>query len=101
MILSRALCTQKTKANAFILYIYSVFFFFFLNSPQQCINRDRDPESHGKPFLSSSAPSVTSLSLLGNFEVLHILWNSCGIVIILLNCFEKYLTVNNSSLITM
>ncbi|NXX19134.1 F214A protein, partial [Podargus strigoides] len=51
-------------------------------SPQQCINRDSDPESHGKPFLSSSAPPVTSLSLLGNFEesVLNFRLDPLGIV---------------------
>ncbi|XP_065544131.1 atos homolog protein A isoform X4 [Lathamus discolor] len=51
-------------------------------SPQQCINRDRDPESHGKPFLSSSAPPVTSLSLLGNFEesVLNFRLDPLGVV---------------------
>lgn len=37
-------------------------------SPQQCINIEDDPDIHGKPFLSSSAPPITSLSLLGNFE---------------------------------
>ncbi|KAM8804784.1 atos homolog protein A isoform 2-T2 [Eudromia elegans] len=51
-------------------------------SPQQCINRDGDPESHGKPFLSSSAPPVTSLSLLGNFEesVLNFRLDPLGVV---------------------
>ncbi|XP_015728334.1 protein FAM214A isoform X6 [Coturnix japonica] len=51
-------------------------------SPQRCINRESDPESHGKPFLSSSAPPVTSLSLLGNFEesVLNFRLDPLGIV---------------------
>ncbi|XP_009865894.1 PREDICTED: protein FAM214A [Apaloderma vittatum] len=51
-------------------------------SPQQCINRDSDPESHEKPFLSSSAPPVTSLSLLGNFEesVLNFRLDPLGVV---------------------
>ncbi|XP_032555727.1 protein FAM214A [Chiroxiphia lanceolata] len=51
-------------------------------SPQQCINRDGDPDSHGKPFLSSSAPPVTSLSLLGNFEesVLNFRLDPLGVV---------------------
>ncbi|XP_054243756.1 atos homolog protein A isoform X4 [Indicator indicator] len=51
-------------------------------SPQQCINRESDPESHGKPFLSSSAPPVTSLSLLGNFEesVLNFRLDPLGVV---------------------
>ncbi|XP_049759364.1 atos homolog protein A isoform X1 [Elephas maximus indicus] len=37
-------------------------------SPQPCLNIEDDPDIHEKPFLSSSAPPVTSLSLLGNFE---------------------------------
>ncbi|PKK27770.1 family with sequence similarity 214, member A [Columba livia] len=51
-------------------------------SPQQCINRDSDPGSHGKPFLSCSAPPVTSLSLLGNFEesVLNFRLDPLGVV---------------------
>ncbi|XP_068060066.1 atos homolog protein A isoform X2 [Anomalospiza imberbis] len=51
-------------------------------SPQQCINKDGDPDSHGKPFLSSSAPPVTSLSLLGNFEesVLNFRLDPLGVV---------------------
>ncbi|KAG6939730.1 family with sequence similarity 214 member A [Chelydra serpentina] len=51
-------------------------------SPQQCINTDSDPEGHGKPFLSSSAPPITSLSLLGNFEesVLNYRLDPLGIV---------------------
>ncbi|XP_058667206.1 atos homolog protein A isoform X2 [Ammospiza caudacuta] len=51
-------------------------------SPQQCINKDSDPDSHGKPILSSSAPPVTSLSLLGNFEesVLNFRLDPLGVV---------------------
>uniref|UniRef100_A0A8D0GIP4 Atos homolog protein A n=1 Tax=Sphenodon punctatus TaxID=8508 RepID=A0A8D0GIP4_SPHPU len=51
-------------------------------SPQQCINKERDPDGHGKPFLSCSAPPVTSLSLLGNFEesVLNYRLDPLGIV---------------------
>ncbi|XP_074862623.1 atos homolog protein A [Carettochelys insculpta] len=51
-------------------------------SPQQFINTDSDPESHEKPFLSSSAPPITSLSLLGNFEesVLNYRLDPLGIV---------------------
>ncbi|NXD80987.1 F214A protein, partial [Halcyon senegalensis] len=51
-------------------------------SPRQFINRDSDPESHEKPFLSSSAPAVTSLSLLGNFEesVLNFRLDPLGVV---------------------
>ncbi|XP_061450934.1 atos homolog protein A [Rhineura floridana] len=37
-------------------------------SPQECIRRESDPDVYEKPFLSSSAPPVTGLSLLGNFE---------------------------------
>ncbi|XP_006118580.2 atos homolog protein A isoform X2 [Pelodiscus sinensis] len=51
-------------------------------SPQQCINTESDPEGHGKPFLSSSAPPITSLSLLGNFEesVLNYRLDPLGVV---------------------
>ncbi|XP_074925727.1 atos homolog protein A isoform X3 [Chelonoidis abingdonii] len=51
-------------------------------SPQQRINTDSDPEGHEKPFLSSSAPPITSLSLLGNFEesVLNYRLDPLGIV---------------------
>ncbi|XP_038274727.1 protein FAM214A isoform X1 [Dermochelys coriacea] len=51
-------------------------------STQQYINTDSDPEGHGKPFLSSSAPPITSLSLLGNFEesVLNYRLDPLGIV---------------------
>uniref|UniRef100_A0A8C8RG67 Atos homolog protein A n=1 Tax=Pelusios castaneus TaxID=367368 RepID=A0A8C8RG67_9SAUR len=51
-------------------------------SPQQCINAASDPEGHGKPFLSSSAPPITSLSLLGNFEesVLNYRLDPLGVV---------------------
>ncbi|NXI52766.1 F214A protein, partial [Chloroceryle aenea] len=53
-----------------------------VKSPQHCINGDSDPESHEKPFLSSSAPPVTSLSLLGNFEesVLNFRLDPLGVV---------------------
>ncbi|XP_070278635.1 atos homolog protein A isoform X2 [Myotis yumanensis] len=37
-------------------------------SPRPCLNIEGDPEIHEKPLLSSSAPPITSLSLLGNFE---------------------------------
>ncbi|XP_074090753.1 atos homolog protein A isoform X2 [Macrotis lagotis] len=51
-------------------------------SPQQCLNIQDDPDIHGKPFLSSSAPPITSLSLLGNFEesVLNYRLDPLGIV---------------------
>lgn len=51
-------------------------------SPQSCLNIEDDPEIHEKPFLSSSAPPITSLSLLGNFEesVLNYRLDPLGIV---------------------
>ncbi|KAM8781039.1 atos homolog protein A isoform 1-T4 [Rhynchonycteris naso] len=51
-------------------------------SPQPCLNIEDDPEIHEKPFLSFSAPPITSLSLLGNFEesVLNYRFDPLGIV---------------------
>ncbi|XP_068954177.1 atos homolog protein A isoform X2 [Petaurus breviceps papuanus] len=51
-------------------------------SAQQCLNIEDDPDIHGKPFLSSSAPPITSLSLLGNFEesVLNYRLDPLGII---------------------
>ncbi|XP_048337682.1 LOW QUALITY PROTEIN: protein FAM214A [Sphaerodactylus townsendi] len=51
-------------------------------SPQHCLSKENDPDAHEKPFLSSSAPPVTSLSLLGNFEesVLNYRLDPLGIV---------------------
>ncbi|XP_007933493.2 protein FAM214A [Orycteropus afer afer] len=51
-------------------------------SPQPCLNIEDDPDILEKPFLSSSAPPVTSLSLLGNFEesVLNYRLDPLGIV---------------------
>uniref|UniRef100_A0A8D0EBM5 Atos homolog protein A n=1 Tax=Salvator merianae TaxID=96440 RepID=A0A8D0EBM5_SALMN len=51
-------------------------------SPQQCVSKENNPDVHEKPFLSSSAPPVTSLSLLGNFEesVLNYRLDPLGIV---------------------
>nr|XP_056721869.1 atos homolog protein A isoform X2 [Euleptes europaea] len=51
-------------------------------SPQHCISKENDPDVHEKPFLSSSAPPVTSLSLLGNFEesVLNYRLDPLGVV---------------------
>lgn len=46
------------------------FFFIVVVSPRPCLNIEEDPDIHEKPFLSSSAPPITSLSLLGNFEVM-------------------------------
>ncbi|ERE76291.1 protein of unknown function (DUF4210) [Cricetulus griseus] len=47
-----------------------------------CLNIEEDPDAHEKPFLSSSAPPITSLSLLGNFEesVLNYRLDPLGIV---------------------
>ncbi|XP_010607363.1 protein FAM214A isoform X2 [Fukomys damarensis] len=51
-------------------------------SPRPCLNIEDDQHIHEKPFLSSSAPSVTSLSLLGNFEesVLNFRLDPLGVV---------------------
>lgn len=51
-------------------------------SPRSCLNIEDDPDIHEKPFLSSSAPPVPSLSLLGNFEesVLNYRLDPLGIV---------------------
>ncbi|XP_049625251.1 atos homolog protein A isoform X1 [Suncus etruscus] len=51
-------------------------------SPRLCLNIEDDPDIHEKPFLSSSAPPITSLSLLGNFEesVLNYRLDPLGIV---------------------
>ncbi|XP_057578280.1 atos homolog protein A isoform X4 [Hippopotamus amphibius kiboko] len=51
-------------------------------SPRPCLNIEDDPDIREKPFLSSSAPPITSLSLLGNFEesVLNYRLDPLGIV---------------------
>ncbi|XP_037358406.2 atos homolog protein A isoform X2 [Talpa occidentalis] len=51
-------------------------------SSRPCLNIEDDPDIHEKPFLSSSAPPITSLSLLGNFEesVLNYRLDPLGIV---------------------
>ncbi|XP_048188105.1 protein FAM214A isoform X2 [Perognathus longimembris pacificus] len=51
-------------------------------SPQPCLNIEDAPDIHEKPFLSSSAPPITSLSLLGNFEesVLNYRLDPLGVV---------------------
>ncbi|XP_052043751.1 atos homolog protein A isoform X2 [Apodemus sylvaticus] len=51
-------------------------------SARPCLNIEEDPDVHEKPFLSSSAPPITSLSLLGNFEesVLNYRLDPLGIV---------------------
>ncbi|KAM3828101.1 atos homolog protein A isoform 2-T2 [Vipera latastei] len=50
--------------------------------PQRYISKENDSDIHEKTLLSSSAPSVTSLSLLGNFEesVLNYRLDPLGIV---------------------
>ncbi|XP_063170472.1 atos homolog protein A isoform X3 [Candoia aspera] len=52
------------------------------SSPQRYISKENDSDIHEKALLSSSAPSVTSLSLLGNFEesVLNYRLDPLGIV---------------------
>ncbi|KAM4829949.1 atos homolog protein A isoform 2-T5 [Thomomys bottae] len=51
-------------------------------SPQPCLNIEDAPDIQEKPFLSSSAPPITSLSLLGNFEesVLNYRLDPLGVV---------------------
>ncbi|XP_063104982.1 atos homolog protein A isoform X2 [Cavia porcellus] len=51
-------------------------------SPRPSLNIEDDPNIHEKPFLSSSAPPITSLSLLGNFEesVLNYRLDPLGVV---------------------
>uniref|UniRef100_A0A6J0TBC0 Atos homolog protein A n=2 Tax=Pogona vitticeps TaxID=103695 RepID=A0A6J0TBC0_9SAUR len=51
-------------------------------SPQRCINGEQEPDIQERPLLSCSAPPVTSLSLLGNFEesVLNYRLDPLGIV---------------------
>ncbi|XP_021116637.1 protein FAM214A isoform X5 [Heterocephalus glaber] len=51
-------------------------------SPRPCLNIEDDPNIHEQPFLSSSAPPITSLSLLGNFEesVLNFRLDPLGVV---------------------
>ncbi|XP_015679202.1 protein FAM214A [Protobothrops mucrosquamatus] len=51
-------------------------------SPQRYISKENDSDIHEKALLSSSSPSVTSLSLLGNFEesVLNYRLDPLGIV---------------------
>ncbi|KAJ7311409.1 hypothetical protein JRQ81_007042 [Phrynocephalus forsythii] len=51
-------------------------------SPQRWVNQEQEPAIPEKPLLSSSAPPVTSLSLLGNFEesVLNYRLDPLGIV---------------------
>ncbi|XP_045142351.1 protein FAM214A [Echinops telfairi] len=82
-LLSSPVPQRKTQSGCFdldasLLHLKSLSF----RSPQQCINIEDDPDIHEKPFLSSSAPPITSLSLLGNFEesVLNYRLDPLGIV---------------------
>ncbi|KAM9635418.1 atos homolog protein A isoform 1-T5 [Trichechus inunguis] len=68
-LLSSPVPQRKTQSGCFdldssLLHLKSL----SSRSPQPCLNIEDDPDIHEKPFLSSSAPPVTSLSLLGNFE---------------------------------
>lgn len=65
-----------------VLWLMCCFADLFFNSPQPCLNIEDDPDIHEKPFLSSSAPPITSLSLLGNFEesVLNYRLDPLGVV---------------------
>ncbi|PNI74789.1 FAM214A isoform 15, partial [Pan troglodytes] len=74
---------RKTQSGCFdldssLLHLKS----FSSRSPRPCLNIEDDPDIHEKPFLSSSAPPITSLSLLGNFEesVLNYRFDPLGIV---------------------
>uniref|UniRef100_A0A7N9IAQ3 Atos homolog protein A n=1 Tax=Macaca fascicularis TaxID=9541 RepID=A0A7N9IAQ3_MACFA len=74
---------RKTQSGCFdldssLLHLKS----FSSKSPRPCLNIEDDPDIHEKPFLSSSAPPITSLSLLGNFEesVLNYRLDPLGIV---------------------
>uniref|UniRef100_A0A5F7ZYR2 Atos homolog A n=1 Tax=Macaca mulatta TaxID=9544 RepID=A0A5F7ZYR2_MACMU len=68
-LLSSPVPQRKTQSGCFdldssLLHLKS----FSSKSPRPCLNIEDDPDIHEKPFLSSSAPPITSLSLLGNFE---------------------------------
>ncbi|KAM6201382.1 atos homolog protein A [Rhynchocyon petersi] len=82
-LLSSPVPQRKTQSGCFdldssLLHLKSL----SSRSPQPCLNTEDDPDIHEKPFLSSSAPPVTSLSLLGNFEesVLNYRLDPLGIV---------------------
>ncbi|XP_060115714.1 atos homolog protein A isoform X2 [Heteronotia binoei] len=82
-LLSSPVPERKTRSGCFDLDA-SLFQLKCLSSksPQHCISKENDPDGHEKPFLSSSAPPVTSLSLLGNFEesVLNYRLDPLGVV---------------------
>ncbi|XP_008704207.1 protein FAM214A isoform X1 [Ursus maritimus] len=82
-LLSSPVPQRKTQSGCFdldssLLHLKSV----SSRSPRPCLNIEDDPDIHEKPFLSSSAPPITSLSLLGNFEesVLNYRLDPLGIV---------------------
>ncbi|XP_035889583.1 protein FAM214A isoform X3 [Phyllostomus discolor] len=82
-LLSSPVPQRKTQSGCFdldssLLHLKSL----SSRSSRPCINIEDDPEIHEKPFLSSSAPPITSLSLLGNFEesVLNYRLDPLGIV---------------------
>uniref|UniRef100_A0A1L1SSW7 Atos homolog A n=1 Tax=Mus musculus TaxID=10090 RepID=A0A1L1SSW7_MOUSE len=82
-LLSSPVPQRKTQSGCFdldasLLHLRSL----SSKSSRPCLNIDEDPDVHEKPFLSSSAPPITSLSLLGNFEesVLNYRLDPLGIV---------------------
>ncbi|XP_015098212.1 atos homolog protein A isoform X2 [Vicugna pacos] len=82
-LLSSPVPQRKTQSGCFdldssLLHLKSL----SSRSPRPCLNIEDDPDIHEKPFLSSSAPPVTSLSLLGNFEesVLNYRLDPLGVV---------------------
>ncbi|XP_006168799.1 protein FAM214A isoform X2 [Tupaia chinensis] len=82
-LLSSPVPQRKTQSGCFdldssLLHLKSL----SSKSPRPCLTIEDDPDIHEKPFLSSSAPPVTSLSLLGNFEesVLNYRLDPLGIV---------------------
>ncbi|XP_042328750.1 protein FAM214A isoform X2 [Sceloporus undulatus] len=82
-LLSSPVPERKTRSGCFDLDTSLLHLKCFSSkSPQQYINKEHDPDVDEKPFLSSSAPPVTSLSLLGNFEesVLNYRLDPLGIV---------------------
>ncbi|XP_036048135.1 protein FAM214A isoform X1 [Onychomys torridus] len=82
-LLSSPVPQRKTQSGCFdldtsLLHLRSL----SSRSSRPCLNIEEDPDVHEKPFLSSSAPPITSLSLLGNFEesVLNYRLDPLGIV---------------------
>lgn len=70
-LLSSPVPQRKTQSGCFdvdtsLLHLRSL----SSRSSRPCLNIEEDTDVHEKPFLSSSAPPITSLSLLGNFEVM-------------------------------